>query len=205
MHAYGSQQRLNPRDGPSSLTAQREEGALPRSGEGYEKRIQLFRAIWRQAPPRLVIKPVKDHGVEFQALAFVNGHKRDLSQTFKFVQSDRPGLSSFRAFLQQQHKPVPNPIEVPRPLIGREGLSHLGLSEKRENLAGETGRRLGARFNGSHIAPQLPNKLCQASLYSFLRPFIDGIGGLQILKVLKRLVPVLRAPVACRQSQERNE
>jgi len=77
---------LHPCNWPPALGAKCEECALLGSRKRYEKRIYLFSFIWLQAPPGPIIEPVKDHCVEFQTLALMNGHQRDLIQAFKFIQ-----------------------------------------------------------------------------------------------------------------------
>ena len=63
----------------TAINAQREEGPLTRTGKGYEEGVQFLHAIRPEAPPGLIVEPTKDHRVEFEALALVDRHERDLS------------------------------------------------------------------------------------------------------------------------------
>ena len=74
-----SKKVFNPTHRLTAIDAQRKEGPLTRTGKGHEEGVQLLHAIGREAPPGLIVEPTKDHRVEFEALALVDCHERDLT------------------------------------------------------------------------------------------------------------------------------
>jgi hypothetical protein len=115
-----SKKVFNPDHGLAATNAQGEEGPLLSASESHEERIQLLHAIGCETPPRLVVEPIEDHGVELEALALMNRHERNLTKTLELVQGIRPSGCMLETFPEKQHKPIPDAIEVRLALIRRK-------------------------------------------------------------------------------------
>ena len=85
-----SKKVFNPDQWLAAINAQRKEGPLLSAGEGHEEGVQLLHAIGRETPPRLIVEPIKNHGVELKALAFMDRHEGDLTKALELIQGIRP-------------------------------------------------------------------------------------------------------------------
>lgn len=117
-----AQKLLYPVNSLSSCIASGKESPLLCSGKSNKKCVQLLTLIRYKAPPSLIVRARKISGVEFKSLTFMNGHKSDLTNPFKFIQSLLPVAAMLRTFFQKCDKSRSDSLKVLFSLIRRKGL-----------------------------------------------------------------------------------